>query len=151
MYRSFWSKLENFLDEEKRLFLGQVIRFGLTGGFTTFLNAAIYYGGAKWGHMAPLFSNFIGYLVAMFVGYMLHNYFSFRGHGCQDRHWQLFLRFCLASLLGLGLNSFWVEFMVNYLHLMKWTPLPFMIFVTPLVSFWLNRRWVFRPSLKNRG
>ncbi|GEB88791.1 GtrA family protein [Zymomonas mobilis] len=136
-------KTHFLLNENIHLLAGQVVRFGITGGLTTLINAGIYYGGIKWIHLSPLLANFIGYLVAMITGYIMHSRFSFRGHGCQDSHWQLLPRFFLASLLSLAGNSFWVWLLVDVMHQLKWTPLPFMIFVTPLLSFWLNRQWVF--------
>ena len=122
--------------------LGQFIRFGLVGGFVTALGAAAYLVAALAG-VAPLLANVLAYVVAMASGYVLHSRVSFRGHGSRDNPAQRTLRFVTVSLISFGLNSLFVWTMTEPLRLPVWTPVIPMLFVTPLVTFTLNRRWVF--------
>jgi putative flippase GtrA len=121
---------------------GQLIRFGLVGAFVTALGAAAYLAAALSG-VAPLLANVLAYAVAMATGYVLHSKVSFRGHGSRDNPARRTLRFVMVSLISFGLNSLFVWTMTEPLALPVWTPVVPMLFVTPLVTFTLNRRWVF--------
>jgi putative flippase GtrA len=123
--------------------LGQFIRFGMVGGFVTALGVAAYYVPATYLGVAPLLANLLGYGVAMAFGYVLHSNYSFRGHGSRDNVAQRTGRFFIVSLVSLGLNSIWVWSLVEFLHGPTWWPVIPMLFVTPLVTFALNRHWVF--------
>jgi len=122
--------------------LGQLIRFGLVGGFVTALGAGVYLAAALTG-VAPLVANVLAYVTAMATGYVLHSRVSFRGHGSRDNPAQRTLRFVAVSLISFALNSLFVWTMTDPLDLPVWTPVVPMLFVTPLVTFTLNRRWVF--------
>lgn len=122
--------------------LGQIVRFGLVGGFVTGLGAAVYLVAAYAG-VAPLLANFLSYLMAMASGYVLHSRVSFRGHGSRDNPGRRTFRFVVVSLVSLALNSLFVWAMTGPLGLPLWTPVITMIFVVPLVTFALQRRWVF--------
>jgi putative flippase GtrA len=121
---------------------GQLIRFGLVGAFVTALGAAAYLAAALSG-VAPLLANVLAYAVAMATGYVLHSKVSFRGHGSRDNPARRTLRFVMVSLISFGLNSLFVWTMTEPLALPVWTPVVPMLFVTPLLTFTLNRRWVF--------
>jgi putative flippase GtrA len=123
---------------------GQLVRYGLTGGFVTALQAAVYWSLAHWLAVHPQLANFTGYLVAVASGFVLHGRFSFRGHGQRDRPIAQGLRFIAVSLVSLALNAFWVWLCVSRLGWPLWTPIPFMGAVTPALVFVLNRQWVFR-------
>ena len=122
--------------------LGQLIRFGLVGGFVTALGAGAYLVAALAG-VAPLLANVVAYAVAMATGYVLHSKVSFRGHGSRDNPAQRTVRFVTVSLISFALNSLFVWTMTAPLGWPVWTPVVPMLFVTPLVTFTLNRRWVF--------
>jgi hypothetical protein len=48
-----------------------------------------------------------------------------------------------VSLISLGLNSLWVALITGPLGLGPAWPILPMLFVTPAVTFLLNRHWVF--------
>jgi putative flippase GtrA len=123
--------------------LVQLIRFGLVGGFVTALGAGAYWVPATFLGVPPLLANLIGYLVAAGIGYVLHSRVSFRGHGSRDNTAQRTGRFLIVSLISLSLNSLFVWVLTGPLHGPTWWPVVPMLFVTPLVTFVLNRQWVF--------
>lgn len=123
--------------------LGQIIRFGLTGGFVTVLGAAVYAVLATFFGVAPLIANVFAYLTAATLGYVLHSRWSFRGHGTRDDVRRTGGRFVIVSLISFALNSLWVWALTDLLRLEPWVAVIPMIFVTPFVTFTLNRRWVF--------
>jgi Predicted membrane protein len=123
---------------------GQLVRYALTGGFVTALQAAVYWVLAQSLAVHPQLANVCGYLVAVASGYVLHGRFTFRGHGRRDQPLRQAVRFGIVSLLSLALNAFWVWLCVQRLNLPLWTPIPLMGLVTPAMVFVLNRQWVFR-------
>lgn len=126
--------------------LGQLIRFGLVGGFVTGLYALVYSPLAGYGIVSPQLANLAGYLVAMVTGYVLHSRWSFRGHGRRDNTARTTSRFFIVSLVSLALNALFVFILTDSMALDGpwWWPLIPILFVTPLVTFSLNRQWVFR-------
>lgn len=134
------------LRTEHRAMLGQAIRFGFAGGLATIVYALIYSPIAKFGLASPQIANFLGYVGAMLSGYVLHSRWSFRGHGTRDNPLRTTSRFFIVSLVSLGLNALFV-FLLTDPRMGGgpwWWPLGPILFITPLVTFALNRQWVFR-------
>lgn len=123
--------------------LGQLIRFVIAGGITTGLYTLVYSPLAGLGITSEQVANIGGYLVAMTSGYLLHSKWSFRGHGAEasKTSW----RFFTVSLVSFGLNTMFVWILTDDAMLAGpwWWPLVPILFVTPLVTFALNRFWVF--------
>jgi len=122
---------------------GQVARFAATGGLVTALGALVYWVLATYFGVAPLLANFFAYVVAMVSGYILHSRWSFKGHGRRDNVARTTGRFFVVSLISLGLNSLFVWVLTGVLNGPTWWPVLTMLFVTPAVTFMLNRQWVF--------
>ncbi|MFL6845395.1 MAG: GtrA family protein [Allosphingosinicella sp.] len=121
----------------------QLIRFGLVGGFVTLVGGAAYYFPATYLGVAPLLANFFAYAIAMVLGYVLHSTVSFKGHGSRDNPARRTGRFVIVSLVSLGLNSLFVWWLTGPMGGPTWWPLVPMLFVTPAITFALNRQWVF--------
>lgn len=115
----------------------------MTGAFVTALGVVVYALVAIILQWHPQLGNVLAYLTAMATGYVLHSSWSFRGHG-GERTLATKLRFLLVSLISYGLNAFWVWLLYSYLDLGRAAPILPMLFVTPAVTFVLNREWVFR-------
>ncbi len=131
------------LDQEHRALIAQLARYGVTGLVVTAIAAGVYWVAATPLAVRPAIAAAIGYLVAVVLGYTLHSRYSFRGHGRRDSPVRATVRFVLVSLLSLALNELWVWLLVARLGGPTWWPIPLMVFVTPLATFALNRRWVF--------
>jgi putative flippase GtrA len=129
------------LPPERRHVAMQLLRFVISGGLVTALGVGVYAivaVGLRW---HPQLGNFLAYAVAMATGYILHSRWSFRGHGKRTRGTGL--KFVIVSLISLALNSFWVWLFTQPLQLGPAWPILPMLFVTPAVTFILNRQWVF--------
>ncbi|WP_420145594.1 GtrA family protein [Sphingobium sp.] len=122
----------------------QIVRYGLTGLFVTACQAAIYWCLAALAGLHPQLANFIGYLAAVGIGYVSHNAFTFRGHGAAGGHAARGTKFVIVSLVSYAINALWVYLCVTHMGWPEWSPIPGMLFVTPLLVFGLNRQWVFR-------
>lgn len=121
----------------------QLVRYALTGGFVTALGAALYWVTATFMGVPPLIANVLAYLLCVVIGYALHSRWSFRGHGSRDNVAARTSRFFMVSLVSFGLNSLFVWVLTGPLNGPTWWPVVPMLFVTPFVTFALNRRWVF--------
>lgn len=133
------------LKSERAGVLAQIVRFGMVGGFVTGLYALVYSPLAKYHLTSPQVANFCGYLTAMVTGYVLHSRWSFRGHGSRDNLARTTGRFFIVSLVSYGLNALFVFVLTDHSMFAGpwWWPLLPILFVTPAITFVLNRQWVF--------
>jgi putative flippase GtrA len=128
---------------ERRNVIAQLARFVMSGAFVTTLGVAVYAVVALLLRWNPQLGNFLAYVVAVATGYLMHSKWSFRGHGGERTH-ATKVRFIIVSVISYALNSFWVWLLYKYLDLGRAAPIAPMLFVTPVVTFVLNRQWVFR-------
>lgn len=131
------------MSQAASVLMGQIVRYGITGGLVTALAAAFYWVTATFLGVHPLLANFLAYLVAVASGYVMHSRWSFKGHGRRDDVTRTTGRFAIVSLVSLGLNSLWVWLLTGLLAGPTWWPVVPMLLVTPAVTFLLNRHWVF--------
>ncbi len=131
------------LDPARREMLAQLVRFAVTGAFVTALGVGVYAIVAIVLRWHPQLGNLLAYVTAMATGYVMHSSWSFRGHGGERTH-ATRVRFIIVSLISYALNSFWVWLLYTRLDLGRGAPILPMLFVTPAVTFVLNRQWVFR-------
>ena len=130
-------------DPEQRAALLQLIRYAVIGAAITAGGQAIYYGLAETRTTSPLVAIAIAWIVGVIVGYFAHGWISFAGHGTRDDHGAMGLRFVTVNLVGYAINSFWVWLLVERLGGPTWWPIIPNIALTPLMTFWLHRRWTF--------
>jgi putative flippase GtrA len=135
--------LTSRLDPEQRVLLMQLVRFGLTGGLLTILVAGGYWLLATFAGVEPMLSLTLNFVVFTGLGYVLHSRFSFKGHGARDNVGTRTVRFFTVNSIGFLTNQFFVWLLVRQLHGPTWWPVVPIVFVTPLLTFALNRRWVF--------
>jgi putative flippase GtrA len=128
-----------------RVIGSQAARFLVVGGFLTSLSAAIYWAAVRLG-VEPLLASVIGHLVGLLIGFRLHAQWTFASAAHATRTSAENLRFVVASLSGLLCNLFWVQILVNVTGAPDWTPIAPMVFVTPALTFAINRSWVFARS-----
>lgn len=128
---------------DRQAVLLQLVRFGLTGGLLTLLVAGGYWILADGFGVEPMLSMTINYLLFTGLGYFLHSRWSFKGHGSRDRPAARTARFFTVNTTGFLLNQFFVWLLVKHLGGPVWWSVIPVVLVTPVVTFSLNRRWVF--------
>jgi putative flippase GtrA len=122
--------------------LGQLVRFGLVGGLSTLVYAAVYWPLATY-VLYPVLAVPIAFAVAVVFGYVLHSGWSFKGHG-NARTPATQGKFLLVQAVGMGLNAVFTWVLTGPLfHGPTWWPLVPAVTVTPLATFVLQRWWVF--------
>lgn len=125
--------------------LGQLIRFGMAGGMATVIYSAVYMSLATW-VLPPQWAVLAvppAFLVAVTFGFFLHSYWSFRGHGVREEGPGQKAKFLGVQTFGLVLNAIFTWVMTGWLHLPAWAPLIPIVTITPLVTFVMQRQWVF--------
>lgn len=122
--------------------LAQLLRFGVTGVAVTIFYAAVYWPLATF-VMNPNIAVLIAFVLATAVGRFAHGAVSFKGHGSRDR--STMVKFFTVQGLGLLLNQGFTWALVTgpFLHGPTWWPLVPAVFVVPLITFGLQRNWVF--------
>lgn len=128
---------------EHRDLFEQMVRFGLTGVLLTLLVAGGYWIVADVFGVEPMLSMTLNYLVFTCLGYVLHSRFSFRGHGRRDNPRVRTVRFFIVNTTGFLANQFFIWLLVKQMGGPVWWSVIPIVFVTPLLTFSLNRRWVF--------
>ncbi|NJC34995.1 putative flippase GtrA [Sphingomonas jejuensis] len=123
--------------------LGQIVRYGITGGLVTIGFSAVYWLLATPVGLDSQVALTIAFLLWSGIGFVLHGRISFRDHGSRDRMGARSVRFLLVNLLGFALNQLFVWVLVKQMGGPTWWPILPFIFVTPLVTFVLHRRWVY--------
>jgi putative flippase GtrA len=123
--------------------IAQMIRFGLTGGLLSVLVAGGYWAVAAVFDVEPMLALTLNYLAFTPLGYLLHSRWSFKGHGARDRAGMRKVRFFVINTTGFVLNQVFVWYLVKHLGGPIWWSVIPILFVTPLVTFSLNRQWVF--------
>jgi putative flippase GtrA len=131
----------SMISPERRAILSQLLRFLISGAIVTLLGVGVYAIVALGLGWHPQIGNLLAYLVAMATGYVMHSRWSFRHHGRRTK--STAVKFVMVSLISLGLNSLWVALITGPLGLGPAWPIMPMLFVTPAVTFTLNRYWVF--------
>ena len=130
------------LNKDQRALVGQVLRYGITGGIVTTFGVAAYLVAVGWGQMAPHVSNIIAYLVSMALGYFMHARFSFR-ETSGDASAKQGSKFFVTSGISFAVNSFFVWLFTDVMAWNDQSPVIAMIFITPAICFVIYRKWVF--------
>lgn len=131
------------IDPERRTVLLQLIRYALAGFAITVAVAASYWGVTEGLNIDPMISFTIVFLVFSMISYVTHGEFSFKGHGTRDQHHVRMGRFLAVNLLGYLVNQGFIWLLVKQLDGPTWWPTIPMVFVTPLLTFALHRRFVY--------
>ena len=131
------------LDREHRTALLQLVRYGFAGFVITLAVAGSYWAITDLLGVGPMWSFTIVFLVFSVISYVTHGEFSFRGHGERDRHHVRMGRFFAINVLGFLVNQGFIWLLVKQLGGPTWWPTIPMVFLTPLLTFALHRRFVY--------
>lgn len=131
------------LGPEKRTMLLQLARYAVAGMAITLLVAASYWAISEYLHIDPMISFTIVFLFFSAVSYFTHGAFSFKDHGERDRHHIRMARFIIVNLIGFAVNQGFIWLIVKKLGEPTWVSTLPIIFITPLLTFALHRRFVY--------
>lgn len=123
----------------------QFARFAASGAIVTGIASGTYCVLAKL-YMSPVAANLCGWVLATVAGYYLHKHWSFRDRARPGKALRTTSRFFVVSLVGLAMNTAFVWLMTHVLGYSVFASVLPLVFVTPLVTFALNRCWVFADA-----
>jgi len=125
--------------------IGQLLRFGIAGGISTLIYAAVYlplttwiFPGARAVYAVPF-----AFVVAVTAGFFLHSRWSFKGHGTRDNSGLQQVKFVAVQASGVGLNALVTWLGTAVLGYPAWAPLLPAVLVATIFTFILNRWLVF--------
>lgn len=126
--------------------LGQLARYAFSGGVVAALGVATYTGWAIVLDRSAAIANLLAYLVTVSTGFFLHGALSFSGVDHGRPTLAKAARFVMVSWISLGLNAGFVWLSTDMMGWAKWTPIPFMVLITPVISFVVLRVFVYRTE-----
>lgn len=125
--------------------IGQLLRFGIAGGISTLIYAAVYlpltswvFPGARAVYAVPF-----AFAVAVTAGFFLHSRWSFKGHGTRDSSGVQQMKFVAVQASGVGLNALVTWLGTAILGYPAWAPLLPAVLIATIFTFILNRWLVF--------
>lgn len=126
--------------------LGQLVRFGVAGGIATLIYSAVYLPLALFvfPREQAVLAVPIAFAAAVTAGYFLHSGWSFKGHGTREKGPGQKAKFVFVQSVGLGLHAAITWIVTDVLGQPAWVPLIPGLLIVPLVTFVLNRQWVFK-------
>jgi putative flippase GtrA len=122
----------------------QLIRYVIAGLLVTQF-ATLIYSMLVVQHVMPYLANVGSTTCGLVVGYTVHSRWSFKD-GRKDSETLQLGRFLTASAVAFAINNFWIFLTVKQLGLGPLAPVPLMMAATPILSFLLNRYWVFKAA-----
>ncbi len=125
--------------------LGQLLRFGIAGGISTLIYAAVYLPLTTWVWPGPraVYAVPFAFAVAVTAGFFLHSRWSFKGHGTRDPGAMQQVKFVAVQASGVGLNALVTWFGTAVLGYPAWAPLLPAVLIATIFTFILNRWLVF--------
>ncbi|WP_300975146.1 GtrA family protein [Sphingomonas sp. LHG3406-1] len=120
----------------------QLIRYIIAGLLVTQF-AALIYSVLVLQHISPYLANVGSTACGLVAGYTIHSRWSFKG-GRKDSETLQLGRFLTASAVAFAINNFWIWLTIRQFGLPPLAPVPLMMAATPVLSFLLNRYWVFK-------
>jgi len=120
----------------------QLLRYIVAGLFVTQITTLIYSLLVTAG-LAALVANVGSTACGVCLSYTVHSRWSFRG-GQKDSETLQLGRFLAATGVAFAINNLWIWLLVHHFGLSPYAPIPLMMVATPVLSFLLNRYWVFR-------
>ena len=131
------------LDPARRNVLRQALRYAVAGLAITLAFSACYWLLTWATAMDPNLALALVFILFSGISYFAHGQYSFADHGERDRQHVRMSRFFLVNLLGFAANQFWVWLLVKQLGGPTWWPILPFVLVTPWLTFFLHRRWVY--------
>ncbi|VVS98536.1 GtrA-like family protein [Sphingomonas sp. EC-HK361] len=125
--------------------LGQLIRFGIAGGLSTVIYAAVYLPLTTFvfDRRHAVYAVPFAFAVAVTAGFFLHSRWSFKDHGSRDRGgWQQ-AQFVAVQASGMALNALVTWIGTAQFGLPAWAPLLPAVLLATIFTFILNRWLVF--------
>ncbi len=118
-------------------------RFVAVGLGATIVHVLVYASTIELLDLPPLLANTLGFAAGVNLSFVGHRRWTFRREAPAAGQGSL-LRFWTVALLGLAVNTAFVQLVTGTLMLRYVWSIPLIAGVTPLLTFTLSRSWAFR-------
>lgn len=122
------------------------VKYVISGGVAAFANITSLYVMTEYGHIYYLLSATISFLIGFIVSFALQKLWTFQDTGRVNMHWQAFLYF-MTSLFGLGLNTFLIYILVEFVHVWYVAAAVLSGLVIAVINFSIYRKFIFAEAL----
>ena len=130
-----------FLQLSNNKTIGLLFRYGIVGVLAVIIHTSMALVALKFLHLTPFFAHLVGFCFGLVTAYVGHYFYSFDDDA---KHSKRFPKFVITSLIGLTLHQGGVYILVHFMHLdYKTQALPLLMLSVPVVTFLINRFWVF--------
>jgi putative flippase GtrA len=122
------------------------VKYGFVGLITTLTHAALYVGGVELIAVSPQIANLGAFSGSVLLSYFGHLNWTYRdlSHDRSRSILELFFRFLVSAVAGVFSNALIIFIIVDLVDISYLWALPFIVFVTPVLLFFVQRLWVFR-------
>ncbi|MBV7427052.1 GtrA family protein [Acidovorax sp. sif0715] len=95
----------------------------------------------------PVVATTAGFLVALLISYAMNRIWTF---GFTGSYWASLVKYCIVSVIGLGLNILIIKLFTDYLGLWYGWGAFFAVGAVALNNFVLNNAWTFTQKAPSR-
>lgn len=127
----------------KKLDFSHISKFAVVGILSTFIHSSVYWLFITLS-VVPQLSNAYAFFVALTFSFIGHKHWTFNTSSSENRSIHTFTKFLTSSLFGFALNASWVE-ICNILSINPAYAVIGITFITPVLTFFILKQWVFRP------
>lgn len=123
----------------------QFVKFGLVGILATLCHMGTLIILVEYLKYQPVLASTIGFIIAVFVSYILNYRYTFMVRGS---HILLFSRYLIVCIIGLAINTsimFLTVKILNWWYIIGQIPT---LLIVPIINFLLNKYWTF--NIKNK-
>ncbi|WP_404372948.1 GtrA family protein [Sphingomonas sp. MMS24-J45] len=126
--------------------LGEVLRFGISGGITTLIYIAVYWPLTHYvfEQRHAVYAVPFAFAVAVTAGFFLHSRWSFKGHETRDPDPLRHVKFVAVQASGVALNGLITWIGTAKLGYAPMVPLLPAVACATVFTFFLNRQLVFK-------
>ena len=127
----------------------QIFKFGAVGITATSAHALIFISTLRLLGWPEQISNLAAFIIAFAISWTGNYFWTFQTGGWQASGWQTgglktMPRFIAVALAGYLLNALFVFIIITRLGWPDFYVLPFMVLITPIMTFLLARYWAFK-------
>ena len=122
----------------------QIFKFGAVGITATLAHTLIFISTLRLLGWPEQISNLAAFIIAFAISWTGNYFWTFQTSGWQTGGWQTMPRFVAVALSGYLLNALFVFIIITKLGWPDFYVLPFMVLITPIMTFLLARYWAFK-------
>ncbi len=116
--------------------------FTIIGIIASAVHYFVAIGLAYLGSLSAIYANIFGFLIALLVSYVGHQFFSFPKKNKQIK--KTFIRFFCVTLVGFLVNQCLIVFILKDTSLPFWLVLGVVMLTIAISTYLLSRFWVFK-------